>query len=215
MDQRPLHIHHRFFIIALCCVGLVNGALAESPVRQALDKAGSQITSLGKVVAAWNVGGNDSAKPTISGITFPDDKPGNLTITYLMGMQAVEMVDDSREVAARYSTPDMRALMHDYLRSNWGGGYKITITDLVAGQNYRGQFLFDSNQPALQIFYFGDEKSEKKIGPYNPRNSPTIITIDFIAERISQDFTIAATVDQQGNKYRAILNGLSVTTQAE
>lgn len=46
--------------------------------RQTLDPQGTAIMNLGTVVVAWNFFGNDSAKPTINGIRFPDDKPDNL-----------------------------------------------------------------------------------------------------------------------------------------
>lgn len=193
-------------------VAIALPALADSDTiaKEPLSPDGAEIVNRGKVIAAWNCYGHKDVK--IHGINFKTEPAGHLQVKYLGGRQAIDTVD-SEQVAKRYPSSAMQTLMGTYPRSNWNGGYQLVVTGLVEGHKYTAQFLFDSQQTALQVLSLGDADGKPRIGSFNAKDQPVIITIEFTAQATSQQFTIKAAKDQHGNSYRAVLNAMCVTTR--
>ncbi len=201
--------------------GAEAGLITMTVTNLAVD--GSNVVKTGTVLAAWNVNGNENLNPTISGITFLDTQPGNITFTVSGGTPAGDATDNAT-VKDRYTTPEMDALMKSYRTTNFSSSstarFNITFTGLTIGNHYQAQFLHDRGGSSFSQMWFGDMTTGTSSSTFTANASSSTspgrrVLVDFTADATTQLFTLDAISFSSGSHAPAVVNAISLTLVPE
>lgn len=167
-----------------------------------LSSTGTEITTLGTTLAAWNVNSN-TGSVTINGVTFSGTRPAAITDS---GFAAA--VTDNAATGSHYSG-SMINLMNDMVGTSTGGLETVTVSGLALTKTYQVQLLHHHDDSATRNMRVRFESTtDTDTAVFNVGDAQGYITtILFTADATSQDFSVVAA----GGSSRAILNAIAVT----